>query len=121
MPTILVIEDDHNLLQGLIDVLEICGYQTLSAMSGHDGIEMTKNRHPDLVVCDFILADIAVIDLLAELRASSTTVNIPFIIISARADPQKLQKLESFGAVSCLVAPFEPQDLVDAIVNALNE
>ncbi|MEI6021212.1 MAG: response regulator, partial [Bacteroidota bacterium] len=52
MKTILLIEDNVEILDNLKEYMELAGYPILTASSGEEGLEMALKYHPDLIVCD---------------------------------------------------------------------
>ena len=52
MKTILLIEDNYNILENLVEYLELEGYKVFSASNGKKGIELARQFIPDLIICD---------------------------------------------------------------------
>src|SRR5205809_6857666 len=67
------------------DVLQVSGYRTLEATTGHRAVALATEHRPDLVLLDIELPDIDGIEVLARLRADERTESIPVIALTAQA------------------------------------
>lgn len=115
--TILVIEDDASIRQGLVLNLSLEGYAVLTAADGATGLELARERRPDLVVLDLTLPRL---DGLAVLRALRRTDHeTPVVILSARG--QEASKVEglSQGADDYITKPFGLKELLARLAAAL--
>lgn len=83
MNTILVVEDDGNLLQLYRDELTESGYNVLTAKNGEEALALVRERRPDLVTLDIKLATggVSGIEVLRKIKAIDST--IPVIINTA--------------------------------------
>jgi DNA-binding response OmpR family regulator len=81
MQSILVVEDEKNLLELYKSELEDVGYTVISAGTGREAIESVKNQRPDVVVLDIKLVDMEGLEVLDEIKSIDKT--IPVIINSA--------------------------------------
>ena len=80
--TILVIEDDRALREGLLLNFELHGYRVETAADGEDGMRKAFDLRPDLIVLDIMLPGWSGLDILAELRDHHQ--DVPVLILSAR-------------------------------------
>jgi two-component system alkaline phosphatase synthesis response regulator PhoP len=108
--TILVIEDDHALRQGLALNFELQGYQVDTAADGEEGMRKVFDLDPDLIVLDIMLPVWSGLDILSELRERDR--DVPVLILSARGTTDN--KVEGFkvGADDYLAKPFELPELL---------
>lgn len=109
---ILVIEDDKY-ISGFINVsLKNEGYQVLIADTGTQGLFLFTSHHPDLILLDLGLPDIDGLDIITELRMSTST---PIVVISARG--QEREKIDALdrGADDYLTKPFYMGELLARI------
>ena len=90
--TILVVEDDENLLALLQRVLERAGYEVITASSGIELMKLVYNSKPDLIVLDVGLPDIDGRDLLGAIKKDPRTFSIPVIVWSDR-DPDTTRRV----------------------------
>ena len=81
MKTVLVIEDEENLLDLYASELSDAGYEVCRAATGREGIESVKKHTPDLVILDILLTDMQGLNVLEEIKAINR--DIPVIINSA--------------------------------------
>ncbi len=115
MPSILIIEDEPELVKVLRSYLENAGYQVLSAYRGDTGLSTWEHKRPDLVIIDLNLPGMDGLDVAREIRRKSDT---PIIMLTARVEEtDQLIGLE-LGADDYITKPFSPR-LVVARVRAL--
>ena len=106
---ILVVEDDHNILSMIQTVLDLGGYQVLTAQRCQQGILMLTSHMPDLVVLDLGLPDMDGAELIRVARRSSM---IPIIVLSARSDEQDKVSALDLGANDYITKPFGTGELL---------
>jgi len=115
MATILIIEDEFELVKVLRSYLEQAGFAALVAQRGDTGLSLWENKHPDLVLLDLNLPGMDGLDVAREIRRKAST---PIIMITARVEEMdELIGLE-LGADDYIAKPFSPR-LVVARVRAL--
>jgi signal transduction histidine kinase len=79
----------------------------LTATDGLSGLELVRQKQPDVVLLDLHLPDIEGHDVLNRLQADHSTKNIPVVILSADANPEQTTKLLESGARQYLTKPFD--------------
>lgn len=114
--TILVVEDDRALREGLAMNFRLRGYRVLTAADGAAGLAAAFDARPDLVVLDLMLPALDGLEILAELRGRE--VDVPVLILSARDRVDDKVRGLGGGADDYLAKPFELPELV-ARVEAL--
>jgi len=115
MPTILIIEDEPELVKVLRSYLEQAGFQVLTAYRGDSGLSTWEHKRPDLVLLDLNLPGMDGLDVAREIRRKSST---PIIMLTARVEEtDQLIGLE-LGADDYITKPFSPRVVV-ARVRAL--
>jgi two-component system, OmpR family, alkaline phosphatase synthesis response regulator PhoP len=112
---ILVIDDDHNLLDNVSTILELAGYEVLRADNGVDGLRLIRDYHPALIICDIMMPEVSGYDVLEELQANSSTITIPLIFLTAKSDIYDVRHGMQAGADDYLTKPFTEQDLLNAV------
>src|SRR6516162_6652328 len=80
---ILIIEDEPDLVRGLRDALEFEGFEIVASGVGREGVKLSRERVPDLVLLDLMLPDINGFTVCEEIRASNPV--IPIIMLTARS------------------------------------
>jgi DNA-binding response OmpR family regulator len=115
MSTILIIEDEPELIKVLRDYLEKAGFTVESAYRGDTGLSIWEHKRPDLVLLDLNLPGIDGLDIAREIRRKGDT---PIIMLTARVEEMdQLIGLE-LGADDYITKPFSPR-LVVAKVRAV--
>jgi len=119
MATILIIEDEPELVKVLRAYLEQAGFSVLSAGRGDTGLSIWEHKRPDLVILDLNLPGMDGLDVARAIRRSKhEAANTPIMMLTARADEtDQLIGLE-LGADDYLPKPFSPRVVV-ARVRAL--
>ena len=108
--TILVIEDDRALREGLVLNFELHGYQVDAAADGEEGMQKAFDLRPDLIVLDIMLPGWSGLDILTELRDRNE--NVPVLILSARGSTDNKVEGLNIGADDYLAKPFELSELL---------
>ena len=115
MPTILIIEDEPELVKVLRSYLEQAGFTVLTAQRGDTGLSTWEHKRPDLVILDLNLPGMDGLDVAREIRRKDNT---PIIMLTARVEEMdQLIGLE-LGADDYITKPFSPR-IVVARVRAL--
>jgi DNA-binding response OmpR family regulator len=115
MPTILIIEDEPELVKVVRSYLEQSGFDVLTAYRGDTGLSTWEHKRPDLVILDLNLPGMDGLDVAREIRRKANT---PIIMLTARVEEtDQLIGLE-LGADDYITKPFSPRVLV-ARVRAL--
>jgi DNA-binding response OmpR family regulator len=109
MPTILIIEDEPELVKVLRSYLEGAGYNVLTAYRGDSGLSTWEHKRPDLVILDLNLPGIDGLDVARQIRRQADT---PIIMLTARVEEtDRLIGLE-LGADDYITKPFSPREVV---------
>jgi PAS domain S-box-containing protein len=114
--TVLYIEDNPVNMKLVERVLaRRPGTRLLQAMQGRLGIELAREHQPDLVLLDAHLPDMHGEEVLRQLREDPATREIPVVVISADAMPDRVSKLLAAGARAYLTKPLEVRRLLKLI------
>lgn len=119
MKTVLLIEDDLALRENTAELLELSNYSILTAPNGKVGIQLAKEKKPDIIVCDIMMPEVDGYGVLEELSRDDATKHIPFIFLSAKTEHKEIRKGMDLGADDYLTKPFEEEDLISAIESRL--
>jgi DNA-binding response OmpR family regulator len=116
-PTVLIIDDDPDVLQLLRLMLETEGFDAVLAPDGPTGLRRLADSPPDVVLLDIMMPGM---DGWQVLRALASHPNPPaVVVVSAKtADADRTRAFE-LGATGYLCKPFSPEDLVQSIDDAL--
>lgn len=106
---ILIVDDEPGIIRLIAMYLEREGFQTMSARTGAEALELVTNHAPALVVLDIMLPDVDGWEVCKEIRR---TTDVPIIMLTAReGDEDKIVGLE-LGADDYVTKPFVPRELV---------
>src|SRR6516165_7724808 len=114
--TILVVDDDMELSDGLRTVLEKQGYRVLQARDGQQGQQMIYQQHPDLVVLDMMMPRRGGYPVLEHFRGKSDAP--PIIMITANEGSRHKAYAEYLGVVDYIRKPFAMDRLLEAVNKA---
>ena len=107
--TILVVDDEKNIVQLARLYLNNEGYRVEAAHDGKQALEKAKSLRPDLIVLDIMMPEMDGLTVCKEIRKTS---NVPVIILTARGDDiDRIVGLE-IGADDYMAKPFNPRELV---------
>ncbi|NLE51045.1 MAG: hybrid sensor histidine kinase/response regulator [Chloroflexi bacterium] len=115
--TILVVEDDVHLMEGIRDILEINDYEVLTATHGKAGLEVLERQPapPDLIVSDIMMPYMNGYEFFEAVRAKNTWITIPFIFLTAKGERDDIHRGKRMGAEDYVVKPFSADDLLVAV------
>ena len=112
-PTVLIVDDDHDVVRGLSLRLRAAGYETAAAYDGEQGVAAAKEVSPDAIVLDVADAASGRFGRPARIRRSTDTRDIPVVMLSASLVDQHAA-LDSGGGFF-MSKPFQPKTLLAAI------
>lgn len=118
MQTILVVDDDKDILEVLQYILEDFGYEVNTLSDGHYLFDKINEHMPDLILLDIMLGSMDGRELCKDLKTKLETHNIPVILISASHNVS--ESLDQIGAPNDFVAkPFDITVLLNCIEKQL--
>jgi len=113
--TILLIEDEKNIVELVRYNLEQEGFRVLTASKGHAGLETALKERPALVLLDLMLPEMNGLEICKTLKQNEKTRNVPIIMLTAKGtESDKIVGLE-LGADDYVTKPFSPRELVARI------
>jgi two-component system phosphate regulon response regulator PhoB len=110
--TILVIDDEKDIVELISYNLLKNGWQVLSAGTGEAGLALARDRQPDLIVLDLMLPGIDGLEVCRRLRQEDLTTTIPIIMVTAKDSETDVVVGLEFGADDYIAKPFSPRVLV---------
>ena len=127
---ILIIDDDRDLVEAIRVVLESKKYKVRAAYNGKEGYQEIKEKAPDLIILDVMMAtDTEGFSLAYKLRNNPSYREIPIIMVTgftkkmAEAGPEKFQHImgESWPVTQLLEKPIDPEELLSVIEEVLED
>lgn len=115
MKTILVIEDNLELRENTAELLELAGYNVLTADNGKVGFEQALYYHPDVIVCDIGMPDYDGNYFLKLIKNEDSTKETPLVFFSAGSASPAIRKDIEEGGSKYLNKPFSGEQLLNAI------
>lgn len=110
--TVLVVDDEKDLVELVKYHLEKEGLKCLEARDGETALQLAKERTPDLMVLDLMLPGVDGLEVCRKLRKDPKTSSIAIIMLTAKAEEvDRIVGLE-MGADDYMVKPFSPRELV---------
>ncbi len=109
---ILVIEDDADIRSICEHIFAWPGHDVATALDGEPGLELVESFEPDVIALDIMMPGIDGLTVLAALRGSAKTRDIPVVVVSARTlNADRLRAFEA-GADDYVSEPFDPNVLL---------
>lgn len=118
-PTILVVDDDQNILAVLEARLASIDYQVLTAAGGEEALELLKNRQVDLMISDVKMPGMGGMDLFAA--SQSVRPGLPVIFLTAYGTIPDAVKALKAGAADYLTKPFNGRELISKVQEVLKK
>ncbi len=116
---VLIIDDDPDILQFVRMNLELEGFDVRTAEGGPAGLEAAKESPPDLVLLDVMMPEMDGLTVLRRLRTSPPTMNVPVILLTAKALAEDRVKGLELGADDYVTKPFDLEELVARVKTVL--
>jgi len=117
--SILLVDDDPAILEGMTDLLNIYGYRVITACNGREALAAMQRELPDIIISDILMPDMDGYDFLRAVRSNPSWTPIPFIFLTAYGQRKDIRHGHSLGVDAYLTKPFEPEDLVVLIESRL--
>lgn len=119
--TIVIVDDnpnDRRLIRRLLQSYK--RYRVYEARNGEEGLQVIRDRKPDLVVCDLTMPEMDGFTVLETLKKDPITAHIPVVVVSAKSlTPQDRRILDDYSESVWTKGGFETRQLVDHVVNTL--
>ena len=113
--TILVVEDEADILTLVSRTLDLEGYRVLQAMDGEAGLKVLTETRVDLLLLDLRLPVLDGWAVLSEIKNTPGLKAIPVVIISASVGPAKEEEALKIGAAAFLTKPVNLDELINTV------
>ena len=114
--TILIVDDDTELSDGLRIMLERQGYRVLQAHDGHQGKQLIYNQQPDLVILDMMMPRMGGYPVLEHFKGKADAP--PIIMITANEGSRHKAYAEYLGVIDYIRKPFAMERLLESVHKA---
>ncbi|MCU0641126.1 MAG: response regulator [Candidatus Margulisbacteria bacterium] len=112
---VLIVDDEPTIVTIIGDLLQLSGYDTLSAGDAEEAEQAIRAHRPDLILLDVMMPKTSGFDLCRKLKATPDYKEIPIIFVSVMNKPEDLAKGKELGAADYVPKPFDPNDLLARI------
>jgi two-component system phosphate regulon response regulator PhoB len=110
--TILVIDDEVDLIELLRANLEREGFEVISSSAGKDALDLARRKMPSLILLDLMMPGMDGLEVCRNIRGDSRTSGIPVVMLTAKAaEADRIVGLE-LGADDYVTKPFSPRELI---------
>ena len=117
--TILVADDDPDILSIVSMSLETQGYTVYKATNGREAVDLAKQHHPDLVLMDMMMPIVSGYEAVAELKADAATRHITIVGLSAKAMATDMERATDIGIDGYITKPFRIAQVLTVVESYL--
>jgi DNA-binding response OmpR family regulator len=121
MKTVLIADDEPNIVISLEFLLHEAGYEVLVARDGQEALDLLHSRVPDLIVLDVMLPRVSGFDVCQRIRANPAWSAMRVLMLSAKGREAEVSKGLELGADAYVTKPFAIRDLMDEVARQLGD
>jgi len=110
---VVVIDDEETFTEGCRQTLEIGGYRSAVARSGHQGLDLVQATHPSVVLVDLKMPGMSGLEVLTHLATAAPLV-VPIVVTGHGTVDSAVESMK-VGAFDLLTKPFEPEKLLESV------
>jgi two-component system phosphate regulon response regulator PhoB len=110
--TVLLVEDEADVVDLLRYHLRKAGFKVLIANSGSEGLESVRQNRPDVVVLDIMMPGMTGLEVCRAMKADSALASIPVLMLTAKSDVKDRVKGLETGAEDYVTKPFSPKEII---------
>ncbi|MFQ5539400.1 MAG: PleD family two-component system response regulator [Candidatus Binatia bacterium] len=119
--TIMVVDDNPDIVTIVKTILEVKGYVVQSAFSGQEVLNLLEEQKPDLIILDVMMPQMDGLEVLTRLKADPGTASIPIILLTAKVQYEDVLGGYKMGADYYITKPFTSTQLINGINLLLGE
>jgi len=117
MHTILLVDDDEDLIQALQFSLHRENYNVIKSLNGAEAITKSLDVQPDLILLDILMPNLDGLTSCRAIKTMKQTKDIPVIMLTAKGDTETIRAAFKAGANDYIVKPFG----MDKVLNKIEE
>lgn len=115
MKSVLLIEDEPNIIEAIRFILEQDGWSVETHSDGGDAVERVVAVKPDVMILDLMLPNKSGFDILRDLRARPAFAELPILMLTAKGQAKDRETAKDGGVTRFMTKPFANQDLLAAV------
>ncbi len=119
--TILIVDDEPNIVVPIEFLMEQNGYTVLVAGSGEEALEIIGKHNPDLVLLDIMLPGIDGYEVCEIIRLDPKCQHVKIIFLTAKGRDVDVAKGMVLGADAYIIKPFSNMDIIENVRKLLND
>ena len=112
LATILIIDDDEDVLELLRHHIEKAGHRMLGTLDGSQGLKLAKEHHPDAIILDIMLPGLDGYEVAKAIKRDRVMMGIPILFLSAKGEVESRIKGFELGGDDFVPKPFSPRELM---------
>jgi DNA-binding response OmpR family regulator len=117
---VVYIEDEHEMIDLVRLILSRKGFEVIGATGGRDGLNLVREKLPDLVLLDLMMPDMDGWEVYQQMKADESMRSIPVIVVTAKAQSiDKVLGLHIAKVEDYISKPFSPQELLESVEKVL--
>ncbi|MBS0209062.1 MAG: sigma-54-dependent Fis family transcriptional regulator [Planctomycetes bacterium] len=117
MSTVLVVDDDLQIVAGFVDLLETQGHRVVSARAAEAALPLITKAAPDLIILDVFMPGISGLEALRQFKQIKP--DIPVILITGQGDVEIALQSTKAGAFDYQLKPFDPEEMLRLVEAAI--
>lgn len=120
MRRILIIDDEDDIrIIAQVALEAVAGWQTYTAASGKEGLEIAQAQFPDAILLDVMMPDMDGFETFRQLKMGDRTHTIPVILLTAKVQATDQRRFSELGAAATIPKPFNPLTLPEQLAAIL--
>ena len=119
--TVLLAEDEPNIVESLSFLLERAGFEISVATDGQQALESALEQQPDVLVLDLMLPKLDGYEVLRQLRSNPKGVNLPVLMLTAKGQRIDRETALECGADLFMTKPFANAEITAAVTKLASE
>ncbi len=118
---ILIVDDDSSIVEVIKACLRDAGFFNLTtAGDGKNALAKLRQRHIDLVLCDWNMPEMMGIDLIREIRANSKFSSLKILMVTGASERENVKEAVQCGVQGYIVKPFQLNALREKVISLLS-
>lgn len=118
--TILIVDDEQDILDALSSILKRANYKVLSTTKGREAVDLAKKIIPDVIILDIMMPDMSGDEVATALSEYPSTAKIPIIFLTAILTKEEETVRGNFGRQFVMAKPTTGEKILEMVKNILS-